>query len=174
MAIGDRLHRMIGVKPGSGGQDTPAIPINLGGSTPARQSDVHASDSITEQDANGLTGNDYKYPTVMNWEINGDPGKRYQDIATSHMSEGANPGRVPRPYYQRDGGKLGRQVSGSRAGTVGLDLTIVGQVGGGIAGDMYIPHTSIQRPAGRAAGSLRTIDDGAMIPGVFIADPTRR
>ena len=174
MAIMDRVHRMIGVKPDSQGTETGRLPIVMSGTTPAVQSGIHPSDSITEQDANGLTGNDYKYPTDVNWEINTDPGKRYQDIATSHMSEGPNPGRVPRPYYQCNGAKLGRNITGSRVGVVGLDLTIVGQEGGGIAGDMYIPHTSILRPAGRTTGSMRTIDDGAMIPGVYIADPTRR
>jgi hypothetical protein len=173
MAFDDRLHRMVKVKPSSGrAADTSAIV--MAGTTPAVQSGVHPSGSITDSPATGLEGNDYPTPGQQNWKVNHDPGKRYQDIANSHMGEGPNPGRIPYRFSMRDKGKLGRDLSGTPDGTIGLTLGITGVSAGGVGDAMYVPHTSILRPAGKSVAGMRTIDDGAMIPGVFVADPTRR
>jgi hypothetical protein len=135
---------------------------------------IHKSDSLPEQNPNGRTGNDYQYPGPSTWELNTDPGKRYQDIATSHLSEGPTPGRIPHPFQDRALGKLGDSLSGTPDGTIGLRLGISGVSAGGIGDAMYIPHTSVVRTAGHASSSLRTIDDGAQVPAIFVSDPTRR
>jgi hypothetical protein len=131
----------------------------------------HPSDAITEQTATGCTGNDWVTPTRQRF-VEGADNERYQDIANSHLSEGPTPGRIPRPYNDRMLGRLGKGHTPD--GNIGLLLNITGVSAGGQGDAMYIPHTSILRPAGKSLGSLRTIDDGAQIPGVYLADPTRR
>jgi hypothetical protein len=147
------------------------LPVNLTGSTKPVVGNLHQSDSLTEQVATGLMGNDFVTPTPERFILEADK-ERYQDIANSHLSEGPTPGRIPRPYNDRMAGKIGR--NNAPAGVTSLLLNISGVSAGGLGDGVYIPHTSVLRPAGRASGSLRTIDDGAQIPGVYLADPTRR
>jgi hypothetical protein len=147
------------------------LPVNMAGTEPTFASKIRKSDSLTEQVATGLMGNDFVTPTPERFIIDADK-ERYQDIANSHLSEGPTPGRIPRPYNDRMAGKVGR--NNAPAGVTSLLLNISGVSAGGLGDAVYIPHTSIVRPAGKASGSLRTIDDGAQIPGVYLADPTRR
>jgi hypothetical protein len=136
-------------------------------------SKLHKSDSLTEQADTGLMGNDHPTPTTERFVVGADP-KRFADIANSHLNDGPTPGRISRPYNDRNIGKLGNGMSGQLVGEVGLLLNISGVDAGGLGDAMYIRHTSVLRPAGKSVGSLRTIDDGAQIPGVYLADPTRR
>lgn len=147
------------------------LPVVMAGTTKAVLGNLHKSDSLTEQVATGRMGNDYNYPYAERF-VNGADKERYQDIANSHLSEGPTPGRIPRPYNDRMYGKVGKFNTPN--GITSLLLNISGVSAGGEGDAMYIPHTSTLRPAGRASGSLRTIDDGAQIPGVYLADPTRR
>lgn len=147
-------------------------PIRMSGTVVRTlQSKPHTSDSITEQTATGHMGNDYVTPTPERF-VEGQDRERYQDIANSHLSEGPTPGRIPRPYNDRMMGKIGK--GNTPNGNTSLLLSISGVSAGGQGDAMYIPHTSVLRPAGKSVGSLRTIDDGAQIPGVYLADPTRR
>ena len=172
--MGDsRFHRLIRVSQDTDStKEAPQEPIVLAGTTPAVEGNLHRSDSLTEQVATGLMGNDHTYPTTERFVEGGDK-ERYQDIANSHLSEGPTPGRIPRPYNDRNMGTTGKSLH-SQTAPIGLLLSISGNSAGGQGDASYIPHTSILRPAGHAAGSLRTIDDGAQIPGVYLADPTRR
>jgi hypothetical protein len=147
------------------------LPINEAGTKPTYASRVRKSDSLTEQVATGGMGNDFVTPTPERFILGGDR-ERLQDIANSHLSEGPTPGRIPRPYNDRMLGKIGR--GNTPAGRTTLLLGLSGVSAGGLGDAKYIPHTSVIRPAGKAAGSLRTIDDGAQVPGVYLADPTRR
>lgn len=173
MAFIDRFNKLVGVvgdkqKTIVGPTYTPATSSTIPGT-------VHKSDSPPEQDPNGREGNEYPAPsTPEGWALGADPGKRYQDIATSHMGEGPTPGRIPRPYQDRNMGKLGDNITGEPDGTTGFQLGISGNDAGGIGSAMYIPHTSIVRTGGKASSSMRSIDDGAQVPGVFVADPTRK
>ena len=154
-------------------QSTKAVPlpINEAGTEPTYASQVRKSDSLTEQVATGLMGNDYTYPTTERFILEADH-ERYQDIANSHLSEGPTPGRIPRPYNDRMLGKIGR--GNTISGRTSLLLNLSGVSAGGLGDAMYIQHTSVIRPAGKASGSLRTIDDRAQVPGTYLADPTRR
>jgi len=152
-------------------QSTKSAPIFAPATSTQIEGQVHKSDSLTEQVATGLMGNDYTYPTPERFQ-NGSDGRHTTGIENSHLNEGPNPGRIPRPYNDRANGKTGR--NNNIGGDVGLVLNISGNSAGGLGGAMYIPHTSILRPAGKVSGSLRTIDNNAQIPAVFLADPTRR
>jgi hypothetical protein len=176
MAFTDRFNRVVRIV----GDRQKEIVNQALVKTPATSSTIpggiHKSDSPPEQDPNGRQGNasGIQYPDVDKWELGADPGKRYQDIATSHMSEGPTPGRIPHHYDNRNTGKLGDELTGTPDGTTGFKMGLSGNDAGGIGGAMYIPHTSVIRLAGQASSSLRTIDDGAQVPGAFVADPTRR
>src|ERR1035437_6369397 len=154
-------------------QSTKAVPLPvvMSGTKPTYATQVRKSDSLTEQIATGRMGNDFVTPTPERFILEADK-ERYQDIANSHLSEGPTPGRIPRPYNDRMLGKIGR--GNTPAGHTTLLLGLSGVSAGGQGDAMYIQHTSVIRPAGKAAGSLRTIDDGAQVPGVYLADPTRR
>jgi hypothetical protein len=147
------------------------LPVVMSGTEKAVPGNLHRSDSLTEQIATGRMGNDFTYPTIERFILEADH-ERYQDIANSHLSEGPTPGRIPRPYNDRTAGKIGSPNTPEGRNTFLLGLSGVSAGGQGDA--MYIQHTSVIRPAGKASGSLRTIDDGAQVPGVYLADPTRR
>lgn len=127
---------------------------------------------------NGRTGNDWMYPDRPRgyFQNNTDPGDRLQDFANTHLSEGPNPGRIPRPWNNRNKGKLGRDLTGNPAGGIGFESTSSGQSGasGGIGDMMYVPHTPIPRGSIVARAYRRTVDDAAQVPAVYVADPTRR
>jgi hypothetical protein len=168
------LNSIIRRKPDNNSEKPPKDPIRMSGTrVETLNSAPHKSDSLTEQVDTGLEGNDYEYPTALIGTVGPGSSNRRQDIARSYLSDGPAPGRIP--FMDNPGnwnGKLGR--SGSPDGDIGLLLNISGNPNGGMGDAAFIPHVSILRPAGMARGAMRTIDDGAMIPGVYVADPTRR
>jgi hypothetical protein len=167
----NRFFNLIRQKKDTQSTKTVSLPVVMSGTKPTFTTQVRKSDSLTEQIATGRMGNEFVTPTPERFILEADH-ERYQDIANSHLSEGPTPGRIPRPYNDRQAGKIGR--GNTPEGRTSLLLGLSGVSAGGLGDAMYIPHTSIVRPAGRASGSLRTIDDGAQIPGVYLADPTRR
>src|ERR1035437_4861976 len=112
------------------------IPINDAGTEPTYISQVRKSDSLTEQIATGRMGNDFVTPTPERFILEADH-ERYQDIANSHLSEGPTPGRIPRPYNDRQAGKIGR--GNMPAGRTSLLLNLSGVSAGGLGDAMYIP-----------------------------------
>ena len=176
MALRDYFWKAINQKPNTEAtKPTKVRPVNMAGTTPVTLNrSIHKSDSLTEQNADGLMGNDYTYPIHNDWVVSESNGARLQDIANSHLSEGPAPGRIPYAYSNKWMAKLGRGIEGNPGGDVGFLLNISGERAGGLGDAQFIPHVSIQRPAGMARAAYRTIDDGAMIPGVFVADATRR
>ena len=159
----------------SGGSEPRVTPVRMSGTVvETLNSNPHKSDSLTEQVDTGLMGNDYKYPEEFEFIVETPSSNRRQDIARSGLSDGPAPGKIPYMYQQRNKAKTGKEISGYPDGDAYLLLSISGSPNGGMGDAMYIPHVSILRPAGMARGAMRTIDDGAMIPGVFVADPTRR
>jgi len=146
------------------------LPINLAGTTPTIPDPIHKSTGLDESNPNGRTGNDWITPTAERF-VNEADHERYQDIANSYLSEGPTPGRIPYAFNDRNNGRVN---GATPVGAIGLLCNISGVAAGGLGDCSYIPHTSILRPAGKSVGSLRTIDDGAQVPGIFVADPTRR
>jgi hypothetical protein len=169
-----RFFRLIRTKKDTESTKQPKLPVNLAGTKPTINGAIHKSTAMGDDNPNGRTGNNWVTPTPERFEINQDPGDRLQDIQNSHLSEGPNPGRIPRPWNDRNNGRIDGKGTTDRAGQIGLLLNLSGVSAGGLGDAMYIPHTSILRPAGKSVGSARTIDDGAQIPGIFLADPTRR
>ena len=125
---------------------------------------------------NGRTGNDWTYPDWPRgrFDVDQSTGDRLQDIANTQLSEGPNPGRVPRGWNNRVQGKVGRGISGNPSGDDAPPITIAGDSAGGIGDMVWIPHTPTPRNTTVARPYLRTIDDSAAIPGVYVADATRR
>jgi len=174
MSFGDRMYGIIRRKTDNESTQQPKLPINMGNTSATIPSPIHKSDALGDDNPNGRDGNDWQTPTPEGWLLETPSGDRLQDIANSHLSEGPNPGKIPRAFNLRNNGKLGQNLTGTRGGNIGLILNISGNKAGGLGDAQYIPHTSILRPAGKSVGSARTIADGAMIPGVYLADPTRR
>jgi hypothetical protein len=170
------LNKMIRRVPNTDSEkQVPYKPVRMSGTVvETLNSNPHKSDSLTEQVNTGLMGNDAQYPQDGNWKVETPSSNRRQDITRSGLSDGPAPGRIPYLWQDRNLGRDGKDVSTNTQVTNGLLLSISGSPAGGQGDAMFIPHESILRPAGMARGSMRTIDDGAMIPGVFVADPTRR
>jgi hypothetical protein len=172
MGFFDRFNKVVRIVGDRQQTITQKNAVVLAGTTKPIPGILHKSTQL-EQDAIGRMGNDYPAPsTPETFELGAD-WKRYQDFANSHLNEGPTPGRIPRPFQARASGKLGDEISGTPAGTIGFKLGISGNDAGGIGSAMYIPHTNVIRGAGHVSGALRTIDDGAQVPGVYVADPTR-
>jgi hypothetical protein len=170
----NRFFRLVRKPVDTDSTQEPKLPVILSGTTPAVVGSLHKSDALGDNNPNGRDGNDWPTPTTEHFAIEADPGDRLQDIANSHLSEGPTPGRIPYIFNIRNGARLGKGMSGNPSGTQGLLLNITGERSGGLGDASYIPHTAVLRPAGKSVGSLRTIDDGAQVPGVYLADPTRR
>jgi hypothetical protein len=134
---------------------------------------IHQSPNLEDRNPNGRQGNDWRTPTQESF-VEEQEGRHNLEIAISHLHEGPLPGRIARPWNDRNAGKLGKSMSGNPDGTIGLLLNISGVSAGGLGDAKYIQHLSVLRPAGKAAGSSRTIDDGAQVPATMLADPTRR
>lgn len=120
----------------------------------------------------GRQGNDWEYPDTngaFNQQANGD---RLQDFANTHLHEGPPPGKIPHLFNMRVHGKTGG-VTGTPTGEIGSLITVTGQSAGGIGDMAHIPHIQIVRGRGIAKPYLRTVDDAANVPGIFIADPNR-
>ena len=169
------LNSIIRRQPDNNSEKPPKDPIRMSGTrVDTLDSSPHKSDSLTEQVDTGLMGNDYKYPEEFQFIVETPSSNRRQDIARSGLSDGPAPGKIPYMYQQRNKAKTGKEISGYPDGDAYLLLGISGSPNGGMGDAQFIPHVSILRPAGMARGAMRTIDDGAMVPGVFVADPTRR
>lgn len=182
MAIAEAL-KVIRRKPNRGNtKDVSAsgatLPIRLSGTSPAQVQEYERNPSdaqLGNDDPNGRTGNDWYYPDNERGrfdvsEVNGD---RLQDQTSRHLHEGEAPGRVPRAWNNRVHGKVSG-VSGSPSGLQSVDVTITGQPGGGEGEAKYVPHTPTPRNTGIARTYLRTIDDAAYVPGVYVSDPTQK
>jgi hypothetical protein len=126
--------------------------------------------------AEGRMGNDYPYPDNPRggFILENDPGDRYQSIANSGLSEGPNPGRIPRGWQDRRLGKTGRDLSGTPNGGNFFDLGITGNPDGGVGDAKYIQHVQVPRGSVIARAYARTVDDAANVPAVYVSDPTRR
>lgn len=140
--------------------------VNLGGSDPHTLSSYEKNPDDAELGvANGREGNDYAYPDASTFLINPAKGKRYQDFANSHLSEGEEPGRIPRDFTN----KIAGVVDGHEASVVKAN-----QLSGGDSDQAYIQHINVPRGSTLARAYSRTVDDSAPIPAIFISDPTRR
>lgn len=155
------------------------LPIRLSGTSPNQEASYERNPRDGElggDNPNGRSGNDWTYPDYPRGEfrVNVQNGDRLQDFANTHLSEGEAPGKIPRGWQNRFSGKLGTGITGNPVGDNFFMDTITGQDGGGIGDMRYIPHTPTPRNSMVARPFLRTVDDYAPIPGVFVADATRR
>lgn len=120
-------------------------------------------------------GNDHPTPDLPRPHVVGQTnGQRRQAIADSHLSEGATPGRIPRQWNERTGGKLGRGITGNRSGDDSFTLGETGVPAAGVGDAKYMQHVQIPRGQTVARAFARTVDDSAFVPGVYVSDPTRR
>lgn len=154
------------------------FPIRLGGTSPATDVNYERDPkdaALGNDNPNGRTGNDWLYPDMPRgrFDVGTVNGQRRQAQTWRHLHEGEAPGRIPRGWNSRVSGKVGGS-SGNPAGTQSPEITMTGTQGGGLGEMMYIPHTPTPRGVGIARTYLRTVDDAANIPGVFLSDPTRR
>jgi hypothetical protein len=178
------LNKMLGRK--SGNEDTAnenktAIKtgIRMSGTRvqTLQETDLKPTDGeIDGANPQGRQGNDWLYPDFPRgmFVINQDPGDRLQDFANTHLGEGPNPGRIPRPWNFRTNGKIGSGITGNPDGEIGFQLTLTGNAAGGTADAKYIQHIQIPRGSMMARTYSRTIDDAASIPAIYVADGTRR
>jgi hypothetical protein len=153
------------------------LPIRLSGTSPNQEYSIDKKPKDGQLgDANGRQGNDYYYPDHPRgaFRVGTTNGDRLQDFANTHLSEGPVVGRIPRQWNDRKSGKTGRGISGNPGGDNFFADTTSGESGGGIADMQYVPHTPTPRGITIARPYMRTIDDGASIPGVYVADATRR
>lgn len=181
MSFLDTIRRQAGKSTGSATAAASAatLPIRLSGTNPAQEYDVNLSPSDADAELgtqNGRTGNDWPYPdTQQYYQTEVITGDRLQDFANTHLSE--NPesvGRIPRQWDNRILGKVGRDITGNPSGDNSAPITVTGNSAGGIADMQYVPHTPTPRNTTVARPYMRTIDDAASIPGVYVADATRR
>lgn len=124
----------------------------------------------------GRTGNDWTYPDLPRGAYIVDPNvdNRYQDMTSRHLHEGPLPGRIPFMFNARTHGKLGRAVTGNPSGDIGFTVDVTGESSGGVGDLKYVPHTPIPRGSIMARAFMRTVDDAAFVPAIYVADPTRR
>ncbi len=149
-----------------------ALPIRLSGTNPNTQIGYERNpDDGPLGPANGREGNDHPTPDYQTFELGRVEGDRLQDFANSHLSEGPAPGRIPRRWTSLVRAVLGKHVTGEPNGDTGV---IVANQSGGAEDGLYIPHIQIPRGSIIARAYSRTVDDAAPIPGIFVADPTRR
>jgi hypothetical protein len=154
--------------------------IRMSGTNMDVEYDVNSNGpgGLTDDNPNGRTGNDWEYPDWPRGYFveNQDPGDRLQDIANTHLSEGPNPGRIPRPWNSRIHGILGRGITGQpyNLADAGFTLGVTGNAAGGTGDAKYVPHTPTPRNMTLSRAYARTVDDAAPIPAVYVSDPTRR
>jgi hypothetical protein len=163
------------------GSSGATLPIRLSGTSPETLSEYQQNPvdaGLGNDNPNGRTGNDWPYPDYPRGEfhLGTGNGDRLQDMTSRHLHEGPTPGRIPHGWNDRKAGKLGRDVTGNPTGDTGFANTLSGESGqsGGIGDMVYIPHTPTPRNTTVARPYLRTVDDSASIPGVYVADATRR
>ena len=137
---------------------------------PNTDDDPPLSDKATRANTNLSTPDDSRglaYASQVN-------GRRRQDAANSHLSEGEAPGRIPHFWNDRRSGKVGRGITGNEAGDNSLTLDVTGIGHGGLGDARFIPHLVVPRGMVQARAHLRTVDDSATVPAVYVSDPTRR
>lgn len=123
----------------------------------------------------GRQGNDWPTPdTRGGYIIDTVNGDRLQDFANTHLSEGEAPGRIPRMWNDRRNGKTGRGITGNPTGDNFLTLEITGVESGGAGDGKFMLHQVVPRGMTVARGHVRTIDDAATVPAVYVSDGTRR
>lgn len=150
------------------------LPIRMSGTKVATLTDINTNPAVGVGQLgpdNGREGNDVKTPDYDSFLINTVNGDRYQDIANSHLSEGPAPGRIPHRWNNLVKGILGKHITGAPNGDSGVYNA---NQGGGAEDQKYIPHIGIPRGVGLARAFMRTVDDAASIPAIYVADPTRR
>lgn len=162
----------------NGAASSATLPIRLSGTVPHTLSEYDANPNdagLGNNNPNGRTGNDWTYPDYPRgrFDVGTVNGDRLQDATARHIHEGPGPGRIPRGWNNRLIGKVGRNITGNPSGDDFAPITITGDSAGGIGDMMYVPHTPTPRGVGIARTYLRTVDDAAPIPGVFLSDPTR-
>lgn len=120
----------------------------------------------------GRQGNDHKTPDADFFLIGTVNGDRLQNLANTHLSDNpVEPGRIPRRWTNLVKAVLGRGVTGVRDGDDGV---IKANQMGGAEDGLFIPHIGIPRGSVIARAYKRTVDDAAPIPGIYVANPTRR
>lgn len=166
--------RIVRRRAGSGHDGQPNNGIRMSGTRTQTLTNIEQDTQLG--DPIGRQGNDYLYPDLPRGAtvINQDPGDRLQDFANTHLSEGPNPGRIPRFWNDRRSGKVGRGITGDPAGDNFLALAVTGQSDNGMADAKFIMHVQIPRGSTMARAYARTVDDAANIPGVYVSDPGRR
>lgn len=178
MSFFDAIRRKPDNNKGTAQASGATLPIRMSGTSPAQQYDVDLSpnpDDVELGDANGRTGNDWPYPDSNDFRVGVIEGDRLQDFANTHISEVPDTvGRIPRGWANRVLGKVGRDITGNPDGDNAAPITITGNPAGGIADMRWVPHTPTPRNITVARPYQRTIDDSANIPGVYVADATRR
>lgn len=123
----------------------------------------------------GRQGNDWPTPdTRGGYVIDTVNGQRLQDYANSHLSEQEAPGRIPRMWNDRKNGKVGRGITGNPSGDNFFTFDLTGNSAGGEGDQKFMLHQVVPRGMTVARGHVRTIDDAATIPAVYVSDPTRR
>lgn len=149
------------------------LPVRLSGTNEDTETNVRPDEQLGED--NGRTGNDYTYPDWPRgrFDVGLQRGDRLQDFANTHMSEGDAPGRIPRQWNDRIHGKVGRGLTGEVSGETSEPITITGNAAGGTGDMKYVPHTPIPRGTIISRPYLRTVDDSAAIPAIYVGDPTR-
>lgn len=180
MAIAEIL-KTIRRKPNTGNtKDVSAsaatLPIRLSGTvpyTPTEYTPNPQDASLDNDNPIGRTGNDWTYPDSPRGrfdvsEVNGD---RLQDQTGRFLHTGIGPGRIPRGWNSRVSGKVGRNITGNPSGDNNPDIVITGDAAGGLGDMMYVPHTPTPRGTGISRPYIRTVDDSAMIPGIFVGSP---
>lgn len=162
------IHR----RSGSGKEQKKGTGIRLSGTTENTLTNNRPDEQLGP--VNGREGNDHLYPdNPRGLGVVHRGYQRDQSIANSHLNEGPPPGVIPYMYNKRIGGTVGKSMEGNPDGIDSPWLPGASRAGG--KGDlMFIPHTSLVRPAGKAKVMHRTIDDAAQIPAIYVADPTRR
>lgn len=167
------INSLVRRKNSSGEEDEKQqLPIRMSGTKPNQEYsiDKNPADGPAGPPI-GRQGNDHKTPDVDYFLIEQVNGDRLQDFANTHLSEGPKPGRLPRRWTDLIRGKLGDAVTGQADGTTGV---IKANQTGGAQDQKYIPHIGIPRGSVIARAYLRSVDDAAPIPAVYVGDPSRR
>jgi hypothetical protein len=156
-------------KPSAQSTDQNANKLRLSGTTTDNETNISKDYPTDGSDPNGRTGNEWTYPDLPrgHFVVETVNGRRLQEQANSHLSEGQGPGKIPYLFFNRYHAKV-RGVNGNQNGLV---HNIPGH---GYEGRAYIPHTPIPRRGIMARGFRRTVNDAAYVPGIYIADATRR
>lgn len=172
------INAIVRRKDGGGQSDEKTrLPIRMSGTNPDTEVAIDKSGSSDPMDNPpiGLEGNDYSYPDFPRgyFQLGTVNGDRLQDVANTHLSEQPEvPGRIPRGWNNRIAGKIGR--GHDESGATNEPITVTGDSAGGTGDMVYIPHLFVPRGSVVARAYMRTVDDAAAIPAVYVSDAARR